>query len=506
MWGLLVLVAGSALPLEGQLISPGKLARPHLQLEGVRNCTLCHTLRQKGADRALCLACHIPLAERIQRNAGFHATLPEPDCATCHKEHFGADFDLLHLDTLRFVHDRTGYPLEGGHRDAGCRECHRPANVVDPGTRAFKEEHGALERTFLGLGTTCLGCHQEADPHREQFGDRGCDTCHDVEGWEGAAGFDHDRSAYPLTGLHRAVECTGCHLPLPGMAGVGGASGGDRSGAGRASGAGVAPSSGALRFTPVASSSCATCHDDPHAGAMQGSCAGCHSTSGWASVDRNRLERTFDHSTTGFELEESHARLPCAFCHDARTGNGLEGITLSFAPGAARRSYPPPRRDRCASCHDDAHGGELAGEGGTEDCRGCHGQGSWLPARYGLDRHDRESAFVLEGAHRVTPCAGCHRPGDGALTFRLGLPACVSCHAPANPHGDQFDGRACDECHSVQAFAIPDFDHTRTRYLLEGAHLQVSCAGCHLPGSGEGSPIRYRPLGTGCADCHQGGS
>jgi hypothetical protein len=55
----------------------------------------------------------------------------------------------------------------------------------------------------------------------------------------------------------------------------------------------------------------------------------------------------------------------------------------------------------------------------------------------------------------------------------------------------------------VEAFAIPGFDHSTTRFALDGAHVSVSCGACHTPSATDGA-VRYRPLGTSCEDCHGG--
>lgn len=481
--------AALAGPTSAQLISPGRLGAAHAELEGMRNCTSCHRLRQQGIDPELCLACHTPLAGRLERDVGFHATLAEEDCAVCHKDHFGEDFQLVRFDTLEFDHGRTGYDLEGAHGEAGCRDCHTPSLVTDEGVRRFKTEHGAIERTYLGLPTACATCHESDDPHEAQFPGRGCDVCHALGGWEEAPGFDHDEARYPLTGRHRQVSCDGCHAPL----------------------ASRAP--GALRFRPLEFGRCTVCHDDPHAGGMPGRCEACHGTAGWERVNRTTMEASFDHSTTGFTLDGAHGAAPCASCHDAAAAAGLEDIRIAFVPGSEADPYPPPRSETCSSCHEDEHSGEFsesagAGDGGGGACEGCHGQDRWLPSNYGLDRHLSEAAFPLQGAHLVIPCEACHRSPDGVLRFRIEERTCVSCHREIDPHAGQFEDRDCAECHGLEVFPIRDFDHDGTRYPLDGAHLEVSCDACHPVERGDDGEefLRYRPLGTECRDCHGGGA
>ena len=113
----------------------------------------------------------------------------------------------------------------------------------------------------------------------------------------------------------------------------------------------------------------------------------------------------------------------------------------------------------------------------------------------------------------ATPCAGYHpAPGPDRrqrarpqVSDRLGA-ACLDCHAPDDPHADQFTGRRCESCHGTRTFRIPDFDHQRTDYELDGAHIGLACVECHQsePAPGGGQMTRYRPLGTECADCHGG--
>ncbi len=484
---LTVMSLGWPVVASAQLISPGKLSSVHADLEGIRHCTQCHELRKAGASEAKCLACHAPLAERIESKRGFHASLAERKCATCHKEHFGVDFALVRLDTLRFDHDLTGFELQGRHLEAGCRGCHTPEHIQDREVRAVKGEHGALRKTFLGLPETCSSCHDVDSPHGTQFSGRACTDCHDTGGWEGAKGFSHDRTDFRLTGRHREVDCSDCHETTP-------------------RGRDEPP---AVQYEGVKSGRCNDCHEDEHHGAMTGRCESCHSTSGWQRIDRNRVESTFDHGTTGFLLEGAHASAPCASCHQAKTA-APEGIHIRYRKGTERRAFPRPDVEdgTCLTCHEDRHAGVFADRDDAGDCSGCHRQDAWLPARFDAQRHDRETSFPLEGAHRVVACMSCHVEETQVPTFRLDASTCQDCHAATSPHGDQFAGRACNACHGNESFRIETFDHETTRFPLAGAHMGVPCASCHRAEkntSGE-AVVAYRPLGTECRDCHGGTS
>jgi len=479
-----VLVGAGARPASAQLISPGKLAAAHADLEGVRHCTGCHELGQRGVSDAKCLACHTPLAARIRARKGYHATVADRGCASCHKDHLGRDAELVRFDTAAFDHATTGYRLEGKHAGVECRSCHKPEFVADPGVRAFKSRHGTLATTYLGLGTTCVGCHRGDDPHHGQFAGRACSSCHGTGGWKEAPGFDHSDTRYPLRGRHADVACGKCHR-----------TGRDASGTW-------------VRYTGLAFSACTSCHADPHHGAMGGTCTSCHSTAGWTRVNRSAMESDFDHATTGFPLEGRHAELSCASCHVPGTAPDT-AIRMTWRAADRGRPYPPPLADRCSSCHLDYHGGAFEARGDSGACRACHGQDAWKPSTFDLFRHDRETDYPLQGAHRAVPCEGCHRNpalGQSELTFHFDSVTCRSCHGRTDdPHRGQFSDRSCESCHTDASFrAAERFDHASTRFPLTGAHRDVPCASCHreekLP---DGTTmVRYRPLGTECSDCH----
>ena len=153
---LLVLLAA---PAQAQLIAPGKLTEAHARFEGLSGCTNCHALGQRGIEPQKCLACHTPLRARIRRDEGFHADV-DRDCATCHKDHFGRDFDPVRFDTDAFDHRKTGYPLLGEHAGADCQSCHQPRFITAADVRAFKLAAGRLDETYLGLANDCATCHR----------------------------------------------------------------------------------------------------------------------------------------------------------------------------------------------------------------------------------------------------------------------------------------------------------------------------------------------------------
>ena len=479
--GLLALGARSG--LEAQLISPGKLTSAHGQLEGMRNCTQCHELRKPGVQDERCLACHEPLAQRVEADRGYHARV-EGECASCHKEHFGIGFDMVRFDSTTFEHREAGFELAGAHTRLTCRDCHTPELITAVDVRVFKLEHGALNHTFLGLGTTCLSCHRRDDPHEGQFGQSTCTDCHTEEEWTPASGFDHDGARYRLTGEHRQVECESCHA---------------------SSGAGESRST---QYRPVAFSRCTSCHEDYHDTQMGSVCTDCHNTGGWQRIDRGQFEGGFDHEATGYSLVGAHGEVECAGCHDEDLSTRPE-IQLTYEEESRGRSYPRPAAADCLSCHVDYHEAVFVDSQVGLNCEGCHGQDGWLPSTYDLFRHNRESSFELTGAHVATECSSCHAHVEAPrelIEFQIADVTCAACHVEEDPHQDQFADQACEDCHRTESFLVEDFDHDRTEYPLDGAHQEVECAACHLAetDAGGGEFARYAPLDTSCRACHEG--
>ena len=468
--------AGGALPAAAQ-ISPGPLSRPHAALEGATACRQCHQPGQ-GVAPARCLDCHTALRDRIDAGKGLHARPDHQRCATCHVEHHGREFDLVfwgQSGRAGFDHRQTGFPLRGAHARQACQACHRPGLLRDAAT--LQRGGANPQRTFLGLGTTCVSCHR--DEHRGQLAGQACASCHGQEAWSPAPGFDHDRTAFPLSGGHRELACASCHPQQPAP------QAGD-------------PDAAFLKLRGLAHESCASCHRDPHAGRMGQQCQQCHTTTGWRDGARDR----FDHDRTGFPLTGAHRQTACASCHRSRGASG-EATFGKLAHGS------------CTDCHRDVHEGRL---GST--CQSCHSTASWrgAPARAGLD-HDR-TRFPLRGEHREVACQSCHAPGQALR--RGGFESCASCHR--DPHLGQLARTAagaatCASCHTVAAFSPSTFTVAAhdAAYPLRGGHQAVACISCHrqVPFAELPAPVRqradssrpdatrlFRFAGTGCPTCH----
>jgi hypothetical protein len=459
--GFLLLLLVS--PLHAQL-SPGPLSKAHQSLSGTTQCTSCHTLRV-GARELKCVECHVEIGQRLKEHRGLHATLVKnpadgQECAKCHSEHNGADFYLIHWDgpINSFDHRKAGYLLEGKHAQIECAKCHTPANIIPTQRTQIKVQD--LTRTWLGLSKDCVTCHK--DPHNGRLGPN-CTECHNFSDWKAASGFDHSKTRYPLTGLHIKVACEKCHAPsTPG---------------------------GSARLTGMAFGSCADCHKDPHRGSFTQTCDTCHTTSGWNSV---RMPSSFDHSKTKYPLLGKHVSVACEDCH----ARGDFKKPVAFA--------------QCVDCHTpDPHKGQFSARADKGECASCHTVNGFKPSTYGVKEH-ASSKYPLEGKHVKVECAKCHLPAGKDTIYKVKFELCADCHKDV--HDGQFAAapykNRCEECHTVKDFHRTNFSiamHRKTRFVLTGAHVAVSCADCHKVGLG-GRKDKVLPFhfeDRTCTACHQ---
>ena len=381
-----------AAPLRAQ-ISPGPLATAHASLEGPAQCTQCHGSRREPMGTQ-CLACHKDMSWLTERSRGFHGTaeVKGTPCASCHPDHAGTDFNMVKWpdgSAAKFDHRRAGWALRQKHAEAECRDCHVAKYEVSPAAKLSARKTG---QGYTGLETTCTSCHE--DVHRSALGTT-CTTCHDAASWTVTPGFNHDTTAYELTGKHEPVKCDKCHL--------------DPRLSPKSDGKGhLVPV-----YKPVSFGTCADCHTDPHAGKLGPKCADCHTTAGFKVIDKNR----FDHDRTKYPLAGKHATVACAACHK------------DFSTPALKS----PAFATCASCHRDAHNGTATVAGKPADCAACH----TVSGLHALDVHRREprdgevsargqacqrqvrrlprEEHDRDGGHAVRQLEGRHAPGLCAL-------------------------------------------------------------------------------------------
>ena len=403
----------------------------------------------------------VRLAESCHRDDNPHGTqFRGQTCASCHSS-------ATWNGAPNFNHNRTSFALTGAHVRVNCSSCH-------PGSGG--------NRRFDGTPQACASCHDDA--HEGEFG-TDCATCHTTGAWVQMSGsfaedrFDHaGQTGFALIGTHATIECQSCHAQPA-----------------RNDGEIRIRLVGATRgetFPAMEHGTCLSCHVDYHDGDFADSpggpvCENCHGQSAWTPTSFD-LER---HAQTAFPLAGAHLVTPCTACH-VRPGHDEPEFELATG---------------CESCHADLnpHGDEFAEADGVTRCAECHNASDWDLAAF----DHSTTGFPLLGAHIGVQCTDCHareeRP-DGTVVRRFsGLDqACETCHTDDSPHQGQFDGQACADCHDTQAFTIARFDHTTTRFPLDGAHQSVACGSCHraeIAPDGERF-IRFKPLGTACEDCH----
>ncbi len=500
-------------PALADLFSPGDLARPHANLEGLSHCTDCHVAGKQLSEER-CLECHKELKADVAASKGFHGKLA-PDkraCETCHHDHQGRDYQMVEWPQgkKQFDHGaRTGFPLRAKHAEADCEKCHDPRRITDPKVKQLLKDQ-PKRATFLGLPQTCQSCH--FDEHRKQL-PLTCEKCHDERGFKPAPKFDHAKTEYRLEGKHAKVACDKCHLKQE-----------DGS---TAADAFPAPKVAAtfVKYKEIPHAACTDCHKDPHQGKFGDNCVKCHTVAGWRVLNNLEKERGF-HEKTRFPLRGAHTTVDCKACH---------------AQGRKFRGTP---FERCTPCHLDAHWGTIAEAQGIKDpdCTVCHDVESFKPAKFELEQHQK-TRFALEGSHKIVGCTLCHTPDPklaakvtdavrkdlkkkGRLELfsaaRLPIPQAETCHTcHQDVHDGQFtsgggkrEGKValasltgnaagrCADCHSLDSFHQLKFDHQKdSRFPLTGKHLKVGCEKCHLADAAK--VVRYKPLATDCASCHR---
>lgn len=442
-WAIALLPPG----LHAQL-SPGPLARAHAGLEGITNCTQCHTLGEKISNEK-CLNCHTEIQRLLSRRQGYHAS-PEArgkSCFECHSEHNGRNFDMARFDESNFDHRLTGYELTGAHRTTDCRQCHIPDFIDEPELKKRKE-------TFLGLNRECASCHE--DYHQSTLSND-CARCHATEAFAPAGKFNHNQTGFALLGRHKEVKCIDCHQKE------------------------IRRGKEFQVFAGVEFSNCNNCHTDVHQGNLGSDCKQCHTEASFLSLSQ---ARRFNHSQTSFPLRGAHQRIDCAGCHN-----------MSESPSRIFQDRAGLDANDCNSCHADVHDNKFGNR-----CADCHNEKSFRSVNTSNFNHSL-TEFRLRGKHAAVDCRQCHTE---SLSAPLPHNTCAACHE--DYHEGVFTAsppvRDCGDCHTEGGFETPLFtfeDHSKTKFPLNGAHLATPCFACHQ----EDNKWAFRNIGERCVDCHE---
>lgn len=489
--------------VEKWLLMPGDVVSHHADFEA--ECSLCHSPLSDTRQGELCIDCHLQTGEDIEAAIGYHGRLPtetQLECAGCHTDHEGRDANIVSQNDAEFDHSLTDFELLGAHENVACEGCHEPGmprsdtptqcigchrdddiheeslgencaschNSNDWQQTHFDHSNTIFRLTgahtkapcqachvstnFSDVGTSCVSCHESDDIHEGQNGTQ-CGNCHVTVNWIGIT-FDHLAvSSFALTEGHGDLTCNACHRSED-HSDLGGSScqschANDDVHEGRfgnacsschnarnwsssrfnheaRTGFALPAGHGELEcvschtgnLTDPLPRDCGTCHQnsDPHQGQLGSVCESCHAPTTWIE------NLSFDHDITSFPLIGKHADVECSLCHASAAFHDAE--------------------TQCVSCHleDDLHNGTL----GTA-CEACHNPATWTAW---LFDHDKNTEFVLTGAHAEINCSSCHNSEDG-LREPLAQ-TCVSCHRRDDRHGGRF-GDNCASCHTTESFS-----------------------------------------------------
>jgi hypothetical protein len=372
------------------------------------------------------------------------------------------------------------------------------------GGQSCKQCHGGF---FSSMSESCLECHEQIQTQlAEHKGLHGvldsatanaCATCHSehhgtsfaiinrqsfaLAGVSDPDNFDHRKIGWEMDGAHLELACASCHANAD---------------------AALLPVGG-VRYIGL-DQNCASCHDDPHAGAMANSCVSCHSQNTWDQMHAKGHEQYLP-------LIGGHEPLDCRVCHAKDSERALEAMDRF---GSAREART------CQECHDSPHSEkftrgvvQLLEMRVDKSCVSCHEaqhEGFRSEALLTSQEHAL-SGFALDLPHNAQNCTECHNPAHEEFEQRYPgrkPEQCSQCHQ--DPHGGQFEqgpfsSGDCISCHERTQFAPHTFDivkHARANFQLNGAHAASECNACHRDPVRRELPREFRGIAGECESCH----
>ncbi len=338
-----------------------------------------------------------------------HGESFEMNCAACHTsesweiplENWNFDpvnpntyegvTSALPVDSVRFNHNDTNFPLEGGHTGTDCRLCHE--NLV-----------------FTETQMECVACH--TDIHNMTVGSD-CMRCHRVDNWLVDDITElHQDNGFPLLGAHAQISCNDCHI-----------------------------SESNLQF-PRIGNDCMNCHMEDYLATTEPNhialgystnCIDCHDVNAFDWSSENILHDFFP-------LEKGHD-IGCTECHTSGTFAAIPADCFSCHQEDFDMALNPDHKalnfgTDCAACHtldldwmpaeyrdhDDLYfpiySGDHSGE--WSDCMECH----TTPGNFALfsciDCHEHNDPNDLADEHddvngyefNSLKCLECHPNGD----------------------------------------------------------------------------------------------
>jgi hypothetical protein len=329
------------------------------------DCASCHTTGYAGTSTE-CKSCHLSNFNSAQVPSHTAAGL-STDCKTCHT--------AVDWKPSSFKHSTTGFDLNGAHAAiVQCSSCH------------------------LGNTTSaqpdCITCHQAqynaAPSHVSSNFPSDCILCHNNNNWLDAT-FDHNKTAFPLTGSHSNVDCLSCHAS--GYQGT--------------------------------SMECSSCHESNYNSAanpnhktlaLSTNCALCHTSNpDWQPAK-------FPDHNKSYTLSGAHAAIAnnCVDCHKGNYSN---------------------TPNTCYACHtadynNTTNPSHKAAKYLT-DCASCHTVQAWVPSTF-----NHTNYFPINTSRHNVSCSVCHTSSTNYTIF-----TCVTSSCHTRDHNQNQGSAGCYRCH-----------------------------------------------------------